>query len=198
MPSPRRSPSPSRSATSGLLLLAFAALAASGCGDGDDDVCGPGDQPAPGLTVEAAAVTFGDFAASANNDCPPTAGEHPTSVTIQGEQVDPAVASQFLVLCLPRPDLIDDQPVPLTDGERIQLIDLFGRDADGCDIRFDSAAEPGNAAVTFSGFCDSGTDPAGFAIELSGVLPITRSCEGADSALTSELGGRAAVASAPL
>lgn len=197
MPSPRRSPSPSRSATSGLLLLvAAAALAASGCGD--DDACGPGDQPAPGLTVEAAAVTFGDFAASANNDCPPTAGEHPTSITIQGEQVDPAVSGQFLVLCLPRPDLIDDQPVPLSDGERIQLIDLFGQDAEGCDIRFDSAADPGNAAATFSGFCENGTDPAGFAIELSGVLPITRSCDGADSALTSQLGGRAAVASGSL
>lgn len=198
MPSPRRSPSPSRSATSGALAgLLLAAVALAGCSD--DDSCGPGDQEAPGLTVEAAAVTFGNFAASANNDCPPSAGQHPTSITVQGEQIAPEVTGQFLVLCLPRPDLIDDQPVSFTDSERLEIVDLFGQDPDGCGIRFDDAAEPGSAAATFSGFCDNGTDQAGFALSLSGNLPITRTCDGdPPQALTSALSGRAEVAAAAL
>jgi hypothetical protein len=193
MPSPPRSPSASRSATSGLALLLAAALL--GCGD--DDSCGPGDEEAPGLTV--ASITFGNFAASANNDCPPTAGEHPTSVTVQGEQVSPEVPGQFLVLCLPRPDLIDDQPVSFADGERLELVDLFGQDGDGCTIRFDDTAEPGSAAATFSGFCDNGTNEAGFALSLSGNLPIARTC-GADPAESdaATLDGRADVAASSL
>lgn len=192
MPSPRRSPSPSRSATSLALLLSLAAPA--GCGD--DDSCGPGDEEAPGLRVEA--VTFGEFAASANNDCPPSAGEHPTAVTIQGEQVEPAVSGQFLVLCLPRPDLIDDQPVSLVDSERIEVVDLFGQDADGCEIRYDDTAQPGSAAVTFHGFCGNGTDSAGFAMSVTGTLPVTRTCDGNSTATSAALGGRAAVEAAPL
>jgi hypothetical protein len=167
----------------------------AGCGD--DDSCGPGDEEAPGLRVEA--VTFGDFAASANNDCPPSAGQHPTAVTIQGEQVEPAVSGQFLVLCLPRPDLIDDQPVSLVDSERIELVDLFGQDADGCQIRFDDTAQPGSAAVTVHGFCDNGTDSAGFAVSMTGTLPVTRTCDGDPPAAESApLGGRAVVEAAPL
>jgi hypothetical protein len=187
MPSPRRSPSPSRSAISGLALL-LAAL--SGCGD--DDSCGPGDEEATGVTVGT--ITFGNFAASANNDCPPTAGEHPTSITVQGEQISPEVPGQFLVFCLPRPDLIDDQPVSFTDGERFELVDLFGQDGDGCTVRFDDTAEPGSAAATFSGFCDNGTNEAGFALTLSGNLPVARTCDGDPAeADVAALDGRAAV-----
>ncbi len=169
----------------------MAAAALVGCSD--DDSCGPGDEEAPGVTV--ATITFGNFAASANNDCPPTAGQHPTSVTVQGEQVSPEVPGQFLVLCLPRPDLIDDQPVSFTDGERLELVDLFGQDGDGCTIGFDDSAEPGSAAASFSGFCDNGTNEAGFALTLSGNLPIARTC-GADPAESdvAALDGRAAVA----
>lgn len=195
MPSPPRSHSPSRSATSGLAALLAGALLALAAGCGDDESCGPGDEEAPGVTVES--VTFDEMVASPNNDCPPTAGEHPTAITIQGSQTDPATPGQFLVFCLPRPDLIDDQPVSFTDSERIEIVDLFGRDAEGCDLSFDRSAEPGSGAVTFSGFCEDGTASAGFALSLSGVLPFTRTCDGADpAAITAELGGRAAVAAA--
>ncbi len=174
-------------------MLVVAALA--GCGD--DDSCGPGDQEATGVTVGS--VTFDNFSASANNDCPPSAGEHPTSITVQGEQVSPEVAGQFLVLCLPRPDLIDDQPVSFTDGERLEVVDLFGQDGDGCAIGFDDTAEPGSAAATFSGFCDNGTNESGFALGLSGNLPISRTCGGdPPEAQLSPLGGRAAVAASTL
>jgi len=171
----------------------LAALA--GCGD--DDSCGPGGDEAAGVTL--AAVTFDNFAASANNDCPPSAGQHPTSVTVQGEQISPEVPGQFLVLCLPRPDLIDDQPVSFTDSERLEVIDVFGQDGDGCDIHFDDTAEPGSAAATFSGFCDNGTNESGFAMSLSGNLPISRTC-GADppEAQLAPLGGRAKVTASTL
>jgi hypothetical protein len=170
-------------------------LALPACGD--DDSCGPGDEEAPGLTVGS--ITFGNFGASANNDCPPTAGQHPTSITIQGEQVSPEVPGQFLVLCLPRPDLIDDQPVSFSDGERLELVDLFGQDGDGCAIRFDDSAEPGSAAATFTGFCDNGTSEAGFALSLSGNLPAARTCDGdPPEAEVAPLGGRAEVAASPL
>ena len=192
MPSPPRSRSRSRSATSGLaaLLVGAAALAAAGCGD--DDACGPGDEDAPGLRVED--IVFGEMTASPNNDCPPSAGEHPTAITIQGSQVEPAAPGQFLVLCLPRPDLIDEEPVSFTDTERIELVDLFGRDGEGCDLRFDRSAEPGSGSVTFTGFCDNGTAGTGFAVSMTGVLPFTRTCDGSDpTAITAQLGGRAAV-----
>lgn len=172
------------------MLVVGAALAAAGCGD--DDACGPGDEEAPGLRLDD--VTFGEMIASPNNDCPPSAGEHPTAITIQGSQIEPE-ATGFLVLCLPRPDLIDDQPVSFNDAERLELVDFFGRDGQGCELRFDDTAEPGSGSVTFSGFCGNGTDSAGFAVALTGVLPFTRRCDGEEpTAITGELGGRAAVA----
>jgi hypothetical protein len=193
MPSPPRSPSPFRFAISALLALAAAASAACG----DDESCGPGDEEAPGLIVET--ITFGEMSASPNNDCPPPSGEHPTSITIQGTQVDPEATGQFVVFCLPRPDLIDDQPVSFTDTDRLELVDLFGRDGNGCALRFDRSAQPGSGTATFSGFCDNGTASEGFAISLTGVLPFTRTCDGEDPVpFTGALGGRAAVTAAPL
>ena len=195
MPSLPRSLSLSRSSTSGFaaaLLLAAVVGVAGAAGCSDDDSCGPGDEEAPGLRVDE--VVFDEMVASPNNDCPPTAGEHPTAITIQGSQVEPEAPGQFLVFCLPRPDLIDAEPVSLADSERIEVVDLFGRDAAGCELRFDRSAQPGSGSVTFSGFCANGTDSAGFAMALTGVLPFTRSCDGDDpTPLTVELGGRAAV-----
>lgn len=143
MPSPPRSRSRFRSATSGLaaLLVGAAALAAAGCGD--DDACGPGDEDAPGLRVED--IVFGEMTASPNNDCPPSAGEHPTAITIQGSQVEPAAPGQFLVLCLPRPDLIDDEPVSFTDTERIELVNLSAATARAAISA--STARPSRAAA---------------------------------------------------
>ena len=191
MPSPLRSRSPSRFATSGLAALLLACVGAAGCSDGES--CGPGDEEAPGLRVED--IVFGQMTASPNNDCPPPAGDPPTAITIQGTQTEPAAPGQFLVFCLPRPDLIDEEPVSFTDSERIELVDLFGRDPEGCELRFDDSAEPGSGSVTFSGFCADGTDSAGFALSMTGVLPFIRTCDGEDpTPVTAELGGRAAVA----
>jgi hypothetical protein len=190
MPSPPRSRSPSRFSTSGLAAAALLLALAGGCSDGES--CGPGDDEAPVLRVDD--VVFGELTASPNNDCPPPAGDHPTAITIQGIQIEPEAPGQFLVFCLPRPDLIDDQPVSFSDGERIELVDLFGRDGEGCQLRFDEAAAAGSGSITFSGFCDHGTSSDGFAVSLTGVLPFTRTCDGQDPTdVTAEIGGRAAV-----
>src|SRR5688500_11332838 len=137
MPSLPRSPSPSRFSTSGLAALLLA-VGAAGCGD--DDSCGPGDDEAPGLRVDE--IVFDGMVASPNNDCPPTAGEHPTAITIQGTQVEPEAPGQCRVFCLPRPDLLDGEPLSLTGSERIEVGDLFGRGSAGCELRFDRAAAP--------------------------------------------------------
>jgi hypothetical protein len=185
MPSLPRSPSRFLSVTSLALVLA-------GCGD-DDGTCGPGEEPAGGVTVEA--VTFGDLRAGANNDCP-TDG-HPTAITIQGGQVDPAVDGQFLVLCLPRPDEIGSDPISFDDTDRVQVVDFFGQDEGDCELRFDRSRPATAGAVTFAGFCDDGVHGDGFAISLSGSLPFTRDCGDGPDEIIAGLGGRAAVGFVP-
>lgn len=191
-------PSASRSNTERLLAaLAGAALVAvAGCG-GDDSVCGPGDAPVDGVTV--AESTFGQFWSSPNNDCPPPGGSGPTSLTVQGAQTDPEapVDSTFLVLCLPRPDEIGSAPIPLTDSDRVQLIDLVATDADDCDVELDRD-RPLAGTITFSGFCGDGDGDEGYAISFDATVPMLRTCSvdgepGEPEPIEAEVGGRVAV-----
>jgi hypothetical protein len=165
------------------------------CGGGEE--CGPGDAPADGITVEAsdAVAEFGQFGSLAANDCPPPEGGEATSITIQATQVG---ADGFLTLCLPRPDQIDDAPIPIEDSERVQLIDLVASTSDGCRIEVDGDREP-SGEVTFSGFCDDGTHEGGYALSFAATVPLVRTC-GDDPAeqLEAQLGGRVAVTSGSL
>lgn len=176
-----------------LIAGVVAALGASGC-SGDD--CGPGDAPADGVTLTsgAASQTFGGFHSSANNDCPPPGGSGPTSLTVEGHQVDPAVSNRFLTLCLPRPDQIGGDPVALDDDSLVQVIDVMAQDSDGCRYDLDRTGELGSATVALSGFCKDGTDAAGYALSLSGTLPMTRTCGSAGAEpVTMTLAGTVAV-----
>jgi hypothetical protein len=230
MRSRHSSPSASRSSTdraraSRATLRAawlLAALAACACGDdgGDGDggadagpdasgeVCGPGDAPADGITVELAGdlegVVFGQLRSSANNDCPPPETGAPTSITIQGAQTDPADPETFLTLCLPRPDRIESEPIPLVDDDmldedtRVQLIDLVAAPADGCSLAIDGEREPGGQ-VTFSGFCDDGVDEAGYALAFAATVPLLRTCGGdPPEQVDAELSGEVAVSAGSL
>jgi hypothetical protein len=182
---------PSWRSASRLRIELLLALVAIGCGgDGGGEECGPGDEPTGGVALDR--VTFDDFHSSANNDCTP-AGGGPTSLTVQGAQVDPADPARFLVLCLPRPDRIEGAAIPLTDEDRVQLIDLTATDPDGCRLDLDrSRLQEGT--ITFSGFCADGTDPAGYAIGFTAAVPLLRSCDGGEAEpIEAELGGRAAV-----
>ena len=218
MRSRHSSHSASRSSTEALTAPALVAvlvagLAASACGgDGGTD-CGPGGAPADGVTVTAGAgagggesesATFGQFSSSPNNDCPPPGGDGPTSLTVQGGQVDPADPARFLVLCLPRPDRIGAAPIALDDAELVQVVDLVAAPADGCRLTLDRDRGL-TGQVTFSGFCDDGTSPDGYAVAFDATIPLLRVCPAGDAgpgdpgggaAVEAQLGGRAAVTAA--
>jgi hypothetical protein len=152
----------------------------AGCGGDDDDdgpgACGPGSitdavvaEPATGDPA-----TFGEFHSSANNDCT-APGDGPTSLTIQGTQVDPSDPARFLVLCLPSPDLIGEEPVSIADDSLVQLIDLVAMPADGCRVELDrDRAHSGT--VSFGGYCEGGIDPAGYALTFDVQVPVLRTC----------------------
>ena len=191
--------SPFRSGTDALAGGALAvalALASAGCGD-DDATCGPGDAPASGLTLTVAGetVSFGSFTASENNDCTDFSSGV-ISVSVHGTQ---AGGAQPLTLCLPRPDLLGATPVavvpnrnPPMAGDRVQLVDVSAGLAGGCAVVLDAAAAP-TVTATFTGYCDGGKDPAGYAVALSGDVTLTRTCNGTTDTVTGTLGGQVAV-----
>lgn len=199
--SPPSSPSSSRSRTdrpaAGALAL-LAALALAGCGGDDDDdgdeTCGPGAavDAVDVATTTGEPVVFGEFHSSANNDCT-APGAGPTSLTIQGTQVDPLDPSRFLVLCLPSPDLIDDQPVSIADDSLVQLIDLVAMPADLCRVELDRDRAP-SGTVSFGGYCDDGGDPAGYSLSFDVQVPVLRTCGDAEpEAIEAALDGAAPV-----
>ena len=222
-PSPSRSNTdrPRRSRATLRVALLLAALAACGDDDGGEgdgadagpdasgEVCGPGDAPADGIIVDVggdpqAGAVFGQLRSSANNDCPPPESGGPTSITIQGSQTDPADPVPFLTLCLPRPQLIGSEPLPLVDDAvldedtRVQLIDLLAAPADGCSLDIDGDRAPAGQ-VTFTGFCDDGVDEAGYALSFAATVPLLRTC-GGDPAepVEAELSGEVAVSAGSL
>lgn len=197
--SPPSSRSSSRSRTDRLAAgaLALAAALASGACGGDDD---GGDGCGPGGLVDAVAVapttgdpaTFGEFHSSANNDCTAPGGG-PTSLTIQGTQVDPADAARFLVLCLPSPDRIGDEPISIADDSLVQLVDLVAVPADGCRVALDRDRAP-SGTITFGGYCDDGSDPAGYSLSFDVQVPVLRTCgEDEPAAIEAALAGEAPV-----
>lgn len=197
--SPLSSPSSSRSRTDRLAagVLALAAALAGACGGDDDDgddACGPGavtDEVGVSPTAGDPA-TFGQFHSSANNDCTAPGGG-PTSLTIQGAQVDPADPARFLVLCLPSPDQIGDQPVSIADDSLVQLIDLVAVPADGCRVELDRDRAP-SGTISFAGYCEDGSDPAGYALSFDAQVPVLRTCgEDEPQAIEAALDGAAPV-----
>jgi hypothetical protein len=173
-------------------LAALLALSAAGCSDGGDEVCGPGDAPADGLTaaIPGATVTYGDVTSSPNNDCPPDEGG-PTSITIEATQTGLAPGERFsMVLCLPRPDEIDAgalgaATVALDDDRLVQLIDVSARLADDCQLRRDGAMLPGGT-ITFAGYCDAGDAAEGYALTFDGTAAGRRICPDGMDGFTEE------------
>jgi hypothetical protein len=189
--------SPFRSNTElAIVLLLAAAACVAGCSD-DDGNCGPGSAPAAGatLTVGGETVTYGGFSASVNNDCTISASGV-ISVTVHGSQTG---GSSALTLCLPRPDLLSAEAVPLVpsrvppmDGDRAQLIDSTAMLMGGCTVQKDTTMQPSGTAK-FLGYCDGGENAAGYAIELSGTVPLVRTCGATVDNVTGTLGGTVAV-----
>lgn len=175
-----------------ILLLAMLALAA-GCPA--DDSCGPGDAPGDGLTVSGGAVSlrYHQMTASPNNDCPdPAAPAGVVSLSLTAIQVSGADA---LVLCIPRPDMLEsDLPVvasTATHTAAIEIQDVNASDA-GCTLT-DSAAMAPTGTGHAEGICMDGTDPAGFALLISGQVSVDRDCSGTIDTLRLDLAGTISV-----
>jgi hypothetical protein len=174
------------------MKLALAILAASplfaAC---SDDACGIGGAPATGIVAAGGtvSVTFDPVSGSPNNDCPATdAPAGVTSLTIS----TPIGAPTILTLCVARPDLLDGgQPLGNVAKVGVQVVDVSGTAA-GCTLVVDhTAAITGTA--TSAGLCNAGTDHAGFALTLDGMLTLKRTCAGVVDSVAVTLTGRAAV-----
>jgi hypothetical protein len=198
----RRSPSRSRTDAGPASALAVAlglggAAVLAGCSD--DDSCGPGMAAADGLTltVGSETVTYGSFTAGANNDCRlSTAPDGVISVTVEGAQVGGTFP---FVLCLPRPDLLGADPFPLApsrptpiESDRVMLVDASASLAGGCTIAKDVTQMPSGTA-RFLGYCDGGTNRAGYAIELDGTVPLIRTCGATMENVSGTIAGTVAV-----
>lgn len=191
-------PSRSPSSTDRVAALAVALVAAAAAGCSDDAACGPGAATADGvtLTVDGTEVRYQGFLGGRNNDCN-IAGSGVVSVTVAGTQVGD---TSPLTLCLPRPDLLDGTPVALSHDrippaadDRAQLIDAGATLAAGCRARLDGT-RPITATASFTGLCAAGADPAGFALTLSGTIPVEVICPDATTPTTATLAGTVAIA----
>jgi hypothetical protein len=176
--------------------MALAAVA--GCSDdapaADAASCGP-PADADAITVGGSPdpigpFLYGGFTSSANNDCPAGDGA-PTSISVEGAQNGTANA---LALCLPRPDLLGDGPVPLTDATRVQVISVYARDEADCNLELDPTV-PLSGTVEMVGYCADGLDPAGYGLRLDGTLALRGPCGegGAEASYTVRIAGTAPV-----
>lgn len=160
---------------------------ATGCGD---DECGPGSAPAVGLIASSADVTltYGNLSSGANNDCPDPdlpIGEI-VSVTIEGTQQDGA---SIITFCLPRPDKLQTQDLPLGTGLRI--IDFNG-EKDDCTYAFEGS-RPVTGTVHSIGLCDNAKNPAGWALGIDGNISLRRTCPTTTDTIAVSLRGTVAV-----
>ena len=74
----------------------------------------------------------------------------------------------------------------------IDLIDVSADLGNGCTVVQDVAASPSGTAA-FTGYCDGGADPAGYALALTGTVTLRRTCGATMDTVTGTLGGRVAV-----
>lgn len=182
-----------------LFLSSTSVVLLAACPGDDDggDTCGPGSAPAAGLTltVEGETVTYGAFTASVNNDC--TIGSSGViSVSVHGTQTGQAAP---FTLCLPRPDLLGADPVALVpsrvppmETDRAMLIDASAMLAGGCTVQKDATMSPTGTA-SFLGYCEAGAHADGYALAVTGTVPLVRTCGAEVTNVTGQLGGTVAV-----
>jgi hypothetical protein len=187
--------SPIHSKTSQSWTLVALTAAVAGCSD-DAATCGPGDALAAGLTLNVAGETamFGAFTASVNNDCT-IADSGVISVSVHGSQIGSGFPVTF---CLPRPDLLGATPVALVPSrtppmaeDRVQVIDTSAMLSSGCTVMKDVEGDITGTA-TFDGYCE--TSSLGYALSVTGEVPLIRTCGATTDSVVGTLGGRVAVA----
>ena len=164
--------SPSRSR----LLISLLALAACD----DDPTCGSLGAPPSGMLVAGGGVSleFGEFTSGANNDCPDLAipiESRTTSVTIFAKLAGGSPG--FLTACLQHPESSNTtgRDIGADQSEAdIQIVDVTAMTG-GCTYTLSNAAPPTGLGQT-EGSCDNGTNPAGFALVLDGMLKLDKTC----------------------
>lgn len=177
-----------------LLCLSSTSLLA-GC-PSDGDSCGPGGAPAEGITASNGSdltLTYGNLSSLSGNDCPaPDAPTGVISLSIEGSQVG---GGGLLTLCIPRPDLLTAGRALGTTASmgELRVIDFSGM-ANGCTFALDSTMPP-TGTGTGAGVCNNGTDPAGFALELTGTINLRRTCGATVDTVALSLAGKVAVTS---
>jgi hypothetical protein len=178
------------------LIALVVVAAAAACGSSPTDTCtGPGDAGVNGVTVSVgpggAMASYGSFIWGENNDCPAT-GSQVISVTIRGPQIG---APGGIGLCLPRPDLVGSDPIPLADRTRVQLVTVsatvLGPVVGGTCTTELAASPPPTGTVRFAGFCTRAG--AAFAMTFSGEVAGRRTCGATVDDVTMSLGGTVAV-----
>ena len=156
--------------------LGGAIVAAPGCGNS----CGTMGAAMDGFVASgtgaqgAISLTFGTFKSSPNNDCRVTAPNGVVSLTIEGTQMG---GSGALVLCIPRPDLLETGTQPLgSGGSDVQYLggSFTATDA-SCSYTYDATMSP-SGTVKAEHECNNGTSSAGFAIEVDGTIPLIQTC----------------------
>jgi hypothetical protein len=175
--------------------LAGALAAAPGCGGN----CGTVGAPLNGFMASGSgsagvvSLQFGQFKSSANNDCPDPGGapKGVVSLTIEGTQFN---GSGALVLCIPRPDLLETQSQPLgSGGSDVQFLGgSFTATLPGCSYALDMTMSP-SGTVKAQHECNDGTNAAGFDIEVDGTLPLIQTCGANMASVTVTTSGTTAV-----
>jgi len=177
-----------------LLFLSIISVAAS-CSnshhnaDAPSSDCGPGSAAANGIGVTGTgfAFTYQAQMASANNDCPdPAAPQGVVSLTVEGSTAD---GTGLFTMCIKRPDHLGATALAL--GTDVQVVDVTGSAA-GCNYGVDPTATP-TGSVTATGVCANGTDPAGFALTVTGSIGMRQTCGATVTPLTGALAGTTAV-----
>jgi hypothetical protein len=76
--------------------------------------------------------------------------------------------------------------------DRAMVIDSSAALAGGCTVQKDVTMTPSGTA-RFLGYCDGGNNSAGYAIELTGTVPLVRTCGATMDNVTGTLAGTVAV-----
>lgn len=116
------------------------------------------------------ALVYDAFVVTADGLCLDLAAPDVISISIRAAHASGGV----LHLCVPRPDRAEATG-RIGAGE----LDLFSADAeqDGCTFSLATGAT-GFGGVELGGFCDRGTNAAGFRMSASIQVPISRDCAG--------------------
>jgi hypothetical protein len=186
MPSSRKLLSLCLSSTSLVLL--------GGC-PSDGETCGPEGAPANGITASAGSdtLTYGSLSSLSGNDCPEaSAPSGVVSLSIEGTLVG---GTGRVTFCIPRPDLLAEGRTLGANLANVEmrLVDFSG-EANGCTFARDPAMPP-TGTGTGTGVCNNGTDPAGFALALTGTIHAKRTCGATVDDVSLTLAGKVAVTS---